>query len=423
MTEWTKKPSEGFPAKSDSDAVEPKPPLEAAAVAEAAAVDSPPSDDGPKEVALPSGWATESHTGPKRWGGDARSDTAEARVVHPPLASGIGDGKSVLFLFGLKMHSPRDQQFLRDIRAHIDDDVQVLRQAGYTVAVDEQATHDDFLKAVYGEGEGVEGLAPAALFWNAHGLADGSVETCDGGVVKPSDLDADRVAADLKLVIFASCYVGNRSRTWREALGGHPLVVGWGRPVTVDRAIEFMTPDEATETDLDDLIRRYLLVDTAVPTMEPSAYSPMADLSQGGQAGDLPERVQRVMEMLGGKWRAQEKAVEVDVPLGEGRWHRANVFLLDSAAPFTEGEPLLVVEADIGEITEVVDPEMLLSGVFGTDFARIALVESETDMPRMVAQGLLPPARVRDQDLAALIYHVCTAADIVEHRVFGGDMG
>ncbi len=79
-------------------------------------------------------------------------------------------------------------------------------------------------------------------------------------------------------------------------------------------------------------------------------------------------------------------------------------------------------EADIGEITEVVDPPMLLSGVLGNGFARINLVQSKTDMPRIVSQGFLPLARVRDQDLAALVYQVCQAADTVERRIFGGDM-
>jgi hypothetical protein len=82
----------------------------------------------------------------------------------------------------------------------------------------------------------------------------------------------------------------------------------------------------------------------------------------------------------------------------------------------------LAVESDIGEITRVVDPSMLLAGVFGSDYARIALVQSETDMPRMMAQGFLPLARVRNQDLAALIFHVCRAADVVERRVFGTDL-
>lgn len=424
MSDWTKK-SSGFPKKTEETggAAEPDTPNGTEAPSTAADQgDEPAEPASPDEVAMPEGWSTKRRSAPKRWSDAARSDSAEKRVVDPPQASGVGDGRSVLFLFGLKIHSPRDQQFLAQIREHIDDDVEVLCQAGFTVAVDEQATHKDFLDAVYGQGEGVAGLRPAAIFWNAHGLADGSVETCDGGVVRPEDIETDKVSPDLKLLVFASCYVGNRSRTWRKAMGGRPLVVGWGRPVTVDRAVEFLTPDEQSETDLDDLIRRYLIADLPVPGPVSLSYSPMAELSAAGYSGDLPERMSAVIEMLGGQWKEEKGWIWVDVPLGDGRRQRAKVFVIDSTAPFSEGEPLLAVESDIGEITRVVDPSMLLAGVFGSDYARIALVQSETDMPRMMAQGFLPLARVRNQDLAAVIFHVCRAADVVERRVFGTDL-
>jgi hypothetical protein len=388
---------------------------------EDAADDAPPPKELPEKPVLPSSWSAQRSSAPKLWSAGTRTDSAEKRVVHEPLAPGIGDGKSVFMIFGLKMHAPLDQSFLERMREHITDDVETLQRAGYTVVVDEQGTHQDFLDAVYGQGEGAQGRPPAAILWTAHGLDDGSVETCDGGIVRPDDLDASKVSPDLKLVIFASCYVGSRSRTWRKALGGKPLVVGWGRPVTVDRAVEFFTPDDETETDLDDLIRRYLLVDNPVPGEERATFSPMAATSLVGRKGELVERMETVVAMLGAKWKDEEKSIRVDVPLGEGRWQWANVFVVDSTAPYTEGEPLLAVESDIGEISEVVSPEMLLSGVFGIDYARIGLVQSDTDMPRMVAQGYLPLARARNQDLAALIFHVCSAADVVERRVFGGD--
>jgi hypothetical protein len=239
--------------------------------------------------------------------------------------------------------------------------------------------------------------------------------------VLPEDVEPARVSPGLRLMIFASCYVGSRSRTWRKALGGRPLVVGWGRPVTIDRAVEFLQPDPETETDLDDLIRRYLLADTPLPGERSVSYAPVADPAAQGRAGDVPDRVRNVVEMLGAKARTESRWVVVDVPLEEQRWHAARVFIVESSEPYAEGEPLLAAEADVGELTAVVEPQALFGALGGPGYARVALVRSETDVPCIVVQGFLPLARVRDQDLAALVHQVCAVADRLEKRIFGGD--
>lgn len=55
--------------------------------------------------------------------------------------------------------------------------------------------------------------------------------------------------------------------------------------------------------------------------------------------------------------------------------------------------------------------------------ALVALVKSETDMPRIVTQAFLPLARATDQDIAAQIYQAASKADALEHAIFGGDLG
>ncbi|MBN1772255.1 MAG: hypothetical protein JXB32_13385 [Deltaproteobacteria bacterium] len=383
------------------------------------------ADEKKPDVKLPGAWAAkekERRAGPKTWTEGARTDDPTKRVVHPPTADGIGSGRSFLFLFGFRIHSPRDQEFLEKELKEIDDDVAVLRGAGYTVVVDPQATRKDLLEAVTGRGEGVEKLAPAGVYWSAHGSEDGSVQTCDGGFVVPDDLESDKIDPGLRLMVFASCYVGSRSRTWRKALGGRPMVVGWGRPVTIDRAVEFLQSRADTETDLDDLIRRYLLTDAPIPGEGGLAYAPVDDAASRGRLGDVPERLRTVVEMLGAKWKTEPNWVEVDVPLEDKRWEKAKVFVVESAEPYCEGEPMLAVESDVGELTAVVDPPMLLSGFGGPGYARVSLVKSGTDMPRIVVQGFLPIARARDQDLAALVYQVAQVSDRLEQRIFGGDM-
>lgn len=391
-------------------------------VASAPAEPAPQSEPTPN-TAGPAAWKeSQRRRGVKRWMEGARPDDPTARSVFAPLAAGIGLGKAFFFLFGFKRHAEVDQKMLQAELLHIADDIEVLRKAGYTVVVDQQATRDDFVATIAGKGEGAEGLVPAGFYWSAHGLEDGGIECCDADVIRPDDVDPTTVSAGLRLAIFGACYVGSRSRSWRKALGGHPLVVGWGRPVTIDRAVDFLEPDPESEADLDDLIRRYLLTDAPLPTERTPGVSPLEAAAVGGRLGDVPDRIQRLVGKLAAKWRMQDRCIEVFVPLEGGRSHIAKVFVVDGTEPFCEGEPMLAVEADVGELSAVVDPAMLLGGLGGVGYARVMLVKSTTEEPRIVAQGFLPLARVRDQDLAALVYQVCLVADTLESRIFGGNM-
>ena len=387
-----------------------------------------PAPSGPKpEPELPSGWQTKKASGVKAWGESRRTDDPDKRKVLEPLGAGVGDGKSFLFLFGLKVHSANDRKLFDMARAHIDDDVEVLRQQGFTVVIDEEATHREMVEAFYGKGEGVDSLAPAGVFWLAHGHDDGAVETSDGGVVKPGDLDPTQVHPELKLVVFAACYTGSCSQTWRKALGGKPLVVGWGRPVTIDRAVDFLTADDETETDLDDLLRRYILGSAPVPAEVEMRWSPLTSAASEGRGTDLAQRLEGTVSILRGKaLPAQEEgdaAFVVDVPLGDGRWHRARIFIVDGNEPFAEGELLLGVECDVGELSNVVDVPMLLSGIPQNRYARAMLVQGAKEMPTIVTQGFAPLTRVRDMDAAALVFQCCQYADVLEKRIFGGDSG
>jgi hypothetical protein len=367
-----------------------------------------------------------------RWGGrraveppspdgkSLRRDDPTRRVTQAPRQAGPGDGKAVFFLFGYSIEAPRDQEWLRMELDELADDFEVLRNAGYRVVIDPQATSSDFLEAVAEKGEGAEGMPVAAIYWSGHGNPDGSLATCDGGTVRPGDVDAATASAALRLVVLSSCYVGGRARSWRQALGGRPLVVGWGRPVSIDRALDFLRPDDRTLTDLDDLIARYLLNDTPIPSDEKGlSYSPAGSIALKGRVGDVPARMKTVCAMLGASMEVADTHVKLLVPLDDGRSQRVRVAIVDSGLPFGEGEPLLAAESDVGELTAVVEARALLDGVLPASYARFATVQGEAEAPTIVAQGFLPLARVRDQDLAALLFQVCQQADALEHSVFG----
>lgn len=395
-----------------------------APAAPAPAASAPPvgGAPGPEPVAprMPAGWAT-SPKGPKTWSAGARTDDPTKRMVHAPLGTGVGNGRSFLFLFGLKKHSPQDQEFLARETENIADDVETLRQNGFTVVVDTEATRQDFLDTVYGKGEGVENLAPAGFYWSGHGNEDGSLQASDGGQVAPADCDPEKVSPALRLVVLGSCYVGSKARTWRQRLGNRPLVVGWGRPVTIDRAVEFLQSHDETDTDFDDLVKRYVLDDGPLPADVAPTGTLAEPASARGRRGDILSRAREAAERLGATTSEEPTHVALSVPLGEGRRHTVRLFIVDSSAPFSEGEPLVAAEAEIGEVSPVVDLGDLLAAAAEPGYARVALVRGTTEIPRLVAQGFLPSARARAADVLALAFQVVSTADRLELAIFGGD--
>lgn len=398
------------------------PTADAPASPDAAASETAP--EAPRTIKAPTAWGDVTKKAqPKRWSAEGRGDDPTVRIIHEPLAQGIGTGKSFSFLFGFKRAARVDQGMLERELAEINDDIEVLRNAGYTVVVDPQATRDDFIAKVEGRGEGVDGLVPAGFYWSAHGHADGGIECCDGGVVYPTDLDPAKVSPGLRLAIFGACYVGARSVTWRNALGGRPLVVGWGRPVTIDRAVDFLQAKPETNTDLDDLIRRWLLSDEALPNFADEHGGLPERASTRGRIGELAERVKPIAEMLGARWREEGNIIKLEVPLANRRSQFVELFLVDASEPYCEGEVLVGVESRIGETSTLVDVQLALAGSGHAGYGRIALVRSETDMPCLVGQSFTPFARATDQDIAAHLYQVALKADAIEAKLFGGDAG
>jgi hypothetical protein len=393
------------------------PPPEPVSETAAASPPEPVAAREPEPV-VPSAWSAKP-AGPKHWSEGGRGDDPSVRIVHPPVASGVGDGKAFLFLFGLKRSRDIDQQMIQRELAELDDDIAVLREAGYTVVVDPQGSKQDFLQAIYGEGEGVPGLVPAGIYWSAHGHDDGSIECCDAAVIRPDDVDTARVSPGLKLMVFGACYTGAWARTWRTALGGHPLVVGWGRPVTIERAVEFLRQNPETDTDLDDLIARYLIADVPVPALLDANVPEAA--TKHGRKTEIVERLPRVAGILGAKWREADTWGELWIPLPEERHHVVRLFVTHATHEYSEGKALVGVEAEVGELTQLVETRTLLRGIAEPGYARIALVRGRADLPDIVAQGFVPLRHATDLEIASLCYQIAVAADRLEHALFGGD--
>ncbi|MBC8068262.1 MAG: hypothetical protein IAG13_08010 [Deltaproteobacteria bacterium] len=387
----------------------------ASSTADAAIAPAEPDPEAARAIA--STWGS---SGPKDWGGPrGRGDDPSVRIVHAPTGSGIGDGKSFLFMFGLRTARETDQKMTARELEQIVDDVEVLRAAGFTVVVDPQGGKQDFLDAIYGQGEGVVGLVPAGIYWSAHGHDDGRIECCDGQTINVGDIETAKVSPGLRLMVFGACYTGAYARTWRTALGGHPLVVGWGRPVTIDRAVEFLQSNEETDTDFDDLVARYVLDDQPIPPLPEHGQQPSA--SSTGRKDELTPRIAAIADLLGAVWREQETYHEVRVMLPNNRRHVVRVFITLATQPFFEGRPLIAVESEVGELSDLVEVDVLLNAIAMPGFARVNLVRGRADLPDIVVQGFLPHANATDTDVASLCYQVAQSADELELEIFGSD--
>ncbi|MEV6344395.1 hypothetical protein [Actinoplanes sp. NPDC051851] len=366
------------------------------------------------ESFIPEDWAT-AEPGPKHWTADSRSDDPAARAVHEPTGTGPGDGKTFHFLFGYRTGREQDRSMLAEELAHIDDDVAVLRAAGYTVVVDRQATREDLTEAVADKGT-------AGLYWSGHGGADGRLQTCDGTLVGPADIDPATVTPGLRLVVLGACYVGAYAPAWRTAFGGFPLVAGWGRPVTLERAVDFLEAGPEPEIGLDDLIAHWLLTDAPIPAPSaPAGLAPAA--STGGRTKGLARRIRPVTDRLGATWEQQDTHYTIMVPLPGGRTHLVRLFVVDGTDPFSEGVALCGVEAEVGPTSPLITPERLLTRTAFPGYGRIALVTGDTDVPKIVTQSFTPLAGTSSQQLAAHCFQVALHADTLERAIFGTDQG
>ncbi|MDB4996462.1 MAG: hypothetical protein JWM74_3894, partial [Myxococcaceae bacterium] len=180
-------------------------------------------------------------------------------LVYEPTAQGPGNGQSFFIFFGFIATADSDLAMRMTDIDHLGDDVAGLRAAGYRVIVDLHGDKDALNLALSGSHPEAAGTVPIGVFWGSHGEDDGAIGAFDGTDVMPEQI-APEVAqkATVKLFVMSACYVGNHSARWQKALGPQALVIGWGAPITNERAVDFLTPDDSSTKDFDDLLVRHL---------------------------------------------------------------------------------------------------------------------------------------------------------------------
>lgn len=182
---------------------------------------------------------------------------ARDRLVFPPTTAPTG--QSFHIFSGYKSYSPVDRLMrLREL-PHMADDVASLRARGFVVVFDFLATRAKLEAALLGADRDTGGAVCRGVLWNGHGADDGSIEAHDGTRIAPEALSRDVAARDAcALFVLACCHAGGHAARWSQALGPSAHVFGWPMPVTVEKGIDFYTPDAASKDDLDDLLLTHL---------------------------------------------------------------------------------------------------------------------------------------------------------------------
>lgn len=180
-------------------------------------------------------------------------------LVYEPTGSGPGNGKAFFVFFGFVATADVDAAMRMTDIDHIGDDVAALRAAGYRVLVDlhgDLGVLDAALRSTHPD---AGGAVTAGVFWGGHGDDDGTIATYDGGWIEPEQI-APEVAqkGTVKLFVMSACYAGNHVPRWQKALGPQAQIIGWGAPITNERAIEFLVPDDANAKGFDDLLEKHL---------------------------------------------------------------------------------------------------------------------------------------------------------------------
>ena len=180
-------------------------------------------------------------------------------LVYDPTGSGPGDGQVFFFLFGFGASADSDFVMRSNEIDHIGDDVAALRAAGYRVLVDLHGDLTTLTDALQGTHPDASGLKAAGVYWSGHGDADGTIQTHEGLWIAPEQIPPEVAQrGHVKLFVMSACDAGNHAPRWQRAMGAQAQIIGWGAPITIARAVEFLVPDEANAKGLDDLLARHL---------------------------------------------------------------------------------------------------------------------------------------------------------------------
>ncbi len=346
-------------------------------------------------------------------------------LVYEPTAHGPGTGQVFFVFFGFLATADVDVAMrLTDIE-HLGDDVAAMRAAGLRVVVDLHGDLGGLNHALAGTHPEAAGLVTTGVFWGGHGSADGSIHTFDGGLIEPEQIAPHR--GSVKLFVMSACHAGSHTARWQKSLGPQALVIGWGAPITNERAIEFLTPDDSSSKGFDDLLERQLGVRRVAADGPLAEVRDLARLHEDRVAllmlpfDELLTRVQSRLKCQFDRGRDGAGYFTVRTPPSKsaptvGRAQSVRV------GPMGVGDAWIGVSSLVGPYSDALDLARALRVVSDALHVRVALAKMGPQAQEFVLVETL--VRRRRLDPVTLSNHVMTIgvfADRLEDMFFGSD--
>jgi hypothetical protein len=397
------------------------PPPQAAPPQQAA---PPPPRAAPKAAVLPSAPA----------GPPPRPTTASLRelprgLVYEPTGAGPGTGKAFFILFGFISTLDADVAMRLTDLEHLGDDVAALRAAGYRVVVDLHGELGVLNAALAGAHPDAGGLPTAGVFWGGHGDDDGTIATHEGGWIAPEQI-APEVAqkGTVKLFVMSACHQGSHTSRWQKAIGPQAQIIGWGAPITNQRAIEFLVPDDDNARGFDDLLEKHLgarRVAADGPLVEVKALArqhedrvamlllPLEDLVQGAQKR-LTCKLEKAR--VGEAWY-----LEVRTPSSKD-YPTVRRTQVVRVAPMGAGDGWIYLSSLVGPHSDALDLARGLRVMERVVNVRLTLTKlTEPDGEFVVVESVLRRRRLDPYTFTNSVTTVGTYADRLEDMFFGSD--
>jgi hypothetical protein len=349
-------------------------------------------------------------------------------LIYDPTGPGPGTGRAFFIFFGFVTSADGDVALRMTDLEHLGDDVTALRAAGFRVVVDLHGDAAGLNAALVGAHPDAPGAAAAGVFWGGHGDEGGALEDYEGFRIAPEQIAAEAARRGACALFVASAFgPGPHEERWRRALGPQATVVGWGAPATGERAVEFLTPDDASQKGFDDLLERHLgarRVADDGPLVEARDLARRHEDALATMLLSFDELVEAALKRLQcplRRGKGGEAYFTARTPASKDRPDAPRAQVV-RAAPVGASDAFVLVSSLVGPYSEALDLARGLRTVSPALHLRLAIARiSPPDQDFVVVETLFRRRRLDPITLARNISAVGSYADRLEDLFFGSD--